>query len=240
MSDFPEPGQFGGHSSCQAEAMVVYVHPCWPCGYFCFGRDRTDKDEVLNILAKVVCDLHLPLYETLPGIKGEYHCHVLANDSDGIWFLVQCEPRFDSEELLKGQRCLCLSVFIPVLGVSVQLQMKAIWKFNGQGKVKNVIFYYALSYAMPIWVIFTESVIYDLRCLKLSYKIIDLTMYFNYFRTVKYSFKIMLQTKPLSTKFHSLAHRILSQQINFKLTTSKNWKPFNHTNTNHFYCHHFY
>lgn len=133
VSDFPESGKFRGHPRGEAKAMVVYVHSCWARGDFRFGRGRTHEDEVLDVLAQIVSDLHLPLDETLARVKGEHHRHVLANDGDGIRFLVQREPGLHAQEMLKRQRCLGLAVLVTVLGVSVQLQMEAIWKDREKG-----------------------------------------------------------------------------------------------------------
>lgn len=88
MSNFPESREFRGHPSGETEAVVVYVQPCRACGYFGFGRGGRDQDEVLYVLAEVVCDLHLPLNQPFSRVKGEHHRHILANDGDGVRFLV--------------------------------------------------------------------------------------------------------------------------------------------------------
>lgn len=115
MSNFPESGQFRGHPSGETEAVVVYVDPCWPRGYFGFGWGGGDQNEVLDVLAKVVGDLDLPLNQPFSCVKGQHDCHVLADDCDGIRFLVQRESRLHAKELLKRQRRLCLAVLVTIL-----------------------------------------------------------------------------------------------------------------------------
>lgn len=128
MSNFPESGQFRGHPSGETEAVVVYVDPCWPRGYFGFGWGGGDQNEVLDVLAKVVGDLDLPLNQPFSCVKGQHDCHVLADDCDGIRFLVQRKSRLHAKELLKRQRRLCLAVLVTVLGIPVELQVETICK----------------------------------------------------------------------------------------------------------------
>lgn len=128
MSNFPETGQFRRDSGCQAESMVVYVHASGSCGDFRFGWGGTHQYQVLHVLAQVVGNLHLPLNEPFPRVKGQHNGHVLAQNGDSVGLFVQRKPGFHAQKLLQGERRLCLSMFVAVLGVTVQLQVETIWK----------------------------------------------------------------------------------------------------------------
>lgn len=130
MSDFPQSAQFRWNSRGQTKTLVMYVHTSWPRVDVRLWRCGWNKDQILDILSKVVCDFHLPLNEPFPCVEGEYDCHVLANYGNGVGLFVQRKSRFDSEEVLKWQRRLCLSVLITIFRISVQLQVEAVWKEN--------------------------------------------------------------------------------------------------------------
>lgn len=70
--------------------------------------------------------LHLPLNKSFSSIKSQNHGHILANNRDCVGFLVKCEARLDSKELLKRERSFGLPLLVSVSAVTVELQMQAV------------------------------------------------------------------------------------------------------------------
>lgn len=69
---------------------------------------------------------NLPLYQSFAGIECQHDYHVLADDCYRVGLLVQRETRLHAEKVLQRERCLRLTVFVAILRVPVELQMKAI------------------------------------------------------------------------------------------------------------------
>lgn len=126
MPNLPDAHQSGRDAAGQTEPMVLDVHPGGAARDLRFGRSRRHEDKKLLVISEVYRYFDLPLYQSLSRIESQNDDDVLADDGDGVRLLVERKSRFDSEEVLKGQRRLGLSLLVAIFRISVQLQMQTI------------------------------------------------------------------------------------------------------------------
>lgn len=100
---------------------------------------------------------YLPLDEAFACIECQHHNNILTNNSDCVWFLVQCKARFDTKKMLQRQWGLRLALFISILWVSVELQMQTIYnieKYRVEGNFSIFILFFFCLWMNNKWVYF--------------------------------------------------------------------------------------